>query len=79
MVDALPTINYRSPKEWFPYCEDSLLDLVVSLLQVNPNRRPTVDDVLRHPYVRSFIGKGSEMKAQRIFRVKHDDQKLTTK
>ena len=56
-----------------------MVDLVVSLLQFNPNKRLTADELLRHPYLRQFVGKGSEILAGKVFRITNDDQKLTTK
>jgi mitogen-activated protein kinase 15 len=56
-----------------------VIDLIVNLLQFNPNHRLTADQVLRHPYVKQFAGKGSEILANKVFRIKNDDQKLTTK
>lgn len=52
---------------------------MTNLLQFNPNHRLTAEQVLKHPYVQQFVGKGSEVLANKIFRVKNGDQKLTTK
>jgi serine/threonine protein kinase len=49
-----------------------MVDLVVNLLQFNPNRRFTVEQVLKHPYIRHFAGRGNETNAGKIFRVKND-------
>jgi len=56
-----------------------MIDLVVSLLQFNPNKRLTADELLRHPYLKQFAGKGSEILAGKVFRISNDNQKLTTK
>lgn len=46
-----------------------MIDLVVSLLQFNPNKRLTAEEVLKHPYVKQFSGKGLEIISDRIFRI----------
>lgn len=80
MIDTVTNIKYRPPKDWFPpHCTDEMVDLVVSLLQFNPNKRLTADELLRHPYLKQFQGKGSEILANKLFRISNDDQKLTTK
>lgn len=48
-------------------------------MQFNPNKRLTVEEVLKHPYLRVFTGKGCDITAARVFHVKYDEEKLTTK
>lgn len=79
MIDTITNIKYKTPKEWFPYCSDEMLDLVVGLLQFNPSKRLTTEQLLKHPYVRQFAGKGCEVNAGKIFKIISDGEKLTTK
>lgn len=79
MIDTVSNIKYRTPKEWFPGCSEEMIDLVVCLLQFNPSKRLTADELLKHPYLKQFVGKGSEILAGKVFRIYSDDQKLTTK
>ncbi|CAL8075908.1 unnamed protein product [Calicophoron daubneyi] len=46
----------------FPHNVDKEgFDLVSKLLQLNPNKRPTVDEAIRHPYVQRFRDPASEI------------------
>jgi serine/threonine protein kinase len=72
MIEQTQITKYKTAKETFPYCPDNMVDLVTGLLQFNPNKRLTAEQVLRHPYVKAFAGKGSDSKANNIFKVKQD-------
>lgn len=79
MIDTITNIKYKSPREWFPYCSEEMLDLVCNLLHFNPNKRMTAEQLLKHPYVKQFFGKGSNINSGKIFKINSDEEKLTTK
>jgi len=51
MLESLPPTKPRRLRDIFPTASDDALDLIRNLLQFNPNRRLTAEQVLRHPYV----------------------------
>ena len=45
----------RKPlKELLPGAPEDAIDLVMKLLHFNPDRRPTADQILKHPYVKRY-------------------------
>lgn len=61
MIDSVSSIKYKSPEDWFPIETDKeLVDLIIKLLQFNPTKRLTCDEILSHPYVSHFRGKDAE-------------------
>ena len=45
-------------EDWLNGCSDEVQDLVSNLLQINPNKRLNIDEVLSHP----FLGEYAEYK-----------------
>ena len=48
------SIKRRSLREIYPQASVSALDLLERMLVFNPKRRLSIDEALRHPYVRSI-------------------------
>lgn len=57
----------------FPKAPADALDLMEKLIVFNPNRRLTVEEALRHPYVRLFHDEVSELKCERKIRLPVDE------
>lgn len=57
------------------------MDLIIKLLQFNPSKRLTCDELLNHSYIKHFSGKDSESEivVDEPFHVDKDQEKLTTK
>ncbi len=51
MLESLPSIKHRRLRDIFPTASDEALDLMRKLLLFNPNKRPSAEEVLKHPYV----------------------------
>jgi serine/threonine protein kinase len=54
MIENMRGIKQRSIREWLPNADELALDLISKMLQFNPKKRITIDEVLRHPYLRDF-------------------------
>ena len=54
MLESLPPTKAKRLKDMFPTASDEALDLLKNLLVFNPNKRLTVEQALKHPYVSQF-------------------------
>jgi serine/threonine protein kinase len=52
MLDILSKIKPKSRKEWFSEISSDALDLITRMLSFNPDKRPTMLEVLKHPFLR---------------------------
>ena len=51
MLDLLSKIKPVNKKDWLPHCPPDGLDLLNKTLEFNPEKRYTMLDVLKHPYL----------------------------
>ena len=51
MLDLLSKIKPINKKDWLPHCPADGLDLLNKTLEFNPEKRFTMLDVLKHPYL----------------------------
>lgn len=51
MLESLPATKAKPLEEIFPTASDEALDLMKNLLQFNPEKRLTAEEVLAHPYL----------------------------
>lgn len=48
-------VKQRPLNDWFKSSvPQDAIDLVVSMLSINPKRRPTSSQILKHPYLANF-------------------------
>lgn len=68
----------RSLSDIFPRASEDLLDFLRKCFQFNPNKRPSVNELLTHPYLSQFHDLSSEPECQKTIRIPLDDNiKLT--
>jgi mitogen-activated protein kinase 1/3 len=66
-VSLLP-VRKRTPwKKLYPNASDSSLNMLDSLLTFNPNRRVSVEEALKHPYLAQYYNPSDEPIAPRPF------------
>jgi len=73
MLESLPPAKPRRLRDIFPTASDDALDLLRNLLQFNPNRRLTAEQVLRHAYVAQFHNPEDEPVCTRRIKIPIDD------
>jgi len=55
MMGSLNQFKVKSLKDWFKADTPSdAIDLISKMLDFNPTKRPTADQILRHPYLAQF-------------------------
>lgn len=55
MIKSVNIPRTRPAKEWFKSDTPvEAIDLVVKMLQFNPDKRIKIDEILRHPYIHQF-------------------------
>jgi mitogen-activated protein kinase 15 len=81
MMGSLNQFKVKSLKEWFKSDVPSdAIDLVTRMLQFNPSKRPTVDKILRHPYLAQFHNPREEYDSPKIiYPPVSDNKKLNMK
>ena len=78
MLDILTKIKPVNKKEWFTNCPPEAFDLITKTLNFNPDKRPTMLQVIKHPYMKEFFNKHEIVQAEGKIRIQIDDnQKLT--
>lgn len=57
MLDLLSKIKPFNRKQWISNCSAEGYDLLVRTLSFNPEKRPTMLEIAKHPYLREFYSK----------------------
>lgn len=73
MLDSLPPTKQKRLRDIFPTASDDALDLMKSLLQFNPNKRPSAEQCLKHPYVAQFHNPDDEPICTKKINIPIDD------
>lgn len=79
MIENLRGIKQKSIREWLPNADELALDLISKMLQFNPKKRITIEEVLKHPYLRDFHNPANEIISRPIRPVVDDNKKLSLK
>ena len=67
-------------KEAVPQASELCLDLISKMLEFSPERRPSIQEIMKHPYLKEFYRKEDMLVAERQVRVPIDDnQRLSLK
>ena len=54
----------RDFKEVFPNCSDNAIDLLRKMLEIDPSKRITAAEALRHPYIETYMDENDEPDGQ---------------
>ena len=73
MLESLPPSRSRSFHSLFPSASDDAMDLLRKLLAFNPNKRPTIEQALEHPYVAQFHNPDDEPSCPYTIKISIDD------
>jgi mitogen-activated protein kinase 15 len=80
MLESIPIIKAKSMKSLFKGASSNELDLLIKLLQFNPQKRITVSEALEHPYVLEFHEPDKELVCEKKITIPVDDNvKYTVK
>lgn len=80
MLDILTKIKPVNRKDWFPNCPQDAMDIISKCLSFNPEKRPTMLEIIKHPYLKEFYNKQEVIDAPGKIRVEVDDNtKLSLK
>lgn len=79
IIDSLRITKKKSLNDMFPLLSVEGLDLLKKLLQFNPNKRPTIEQALKHPYVSQFHDEEEEITCKKIIEIPLDDHKYSIK
>jgi serine/threonine protein kinase len=63
MLDILTKIKPKNRKEWFTSISPDALDLISKTLHFNPDKRPTMQEILMHPFMKEFFTKKEVVEA----------------
>ena len=67
-------------KEVVPQATELCLDLISKMLEFNPDKRPSIQEIMKHPYLKEFYRKEDMLVAEKQVRVPIDDnQRLSLK
>lgn len=73
MLESLPPVRARSLRELFPTASPEAEDLLIRLLQFNPNKRINAEEALRHPYVAQFHNPADEPYCDHVITIPIND------
>jgi mitogen-activated protein kinase 15 len=73
MLESLPKPTVKTLRSLLPSASDDAIDVMTRCLTFNPTRRPTVDELLAHPFVAQFHKVEDEPCAPAVFKIDTDD------
>ena len=73
MVDILTKIKPVNRKDWFTNCPSDGLDIIAKCLSFNPEKRPSMHEILKHPFLKEFYSKQEVIEAPSKIRIEVDD------
>lgn len=79
IIDSLKISRHKNLNDMFPLLSVEGLNLMKKLLSFNPNKRPTVEQALKHPYMAQFHDEEEEIICKKIIEIPLDDHKYSIK
>jgi mitogen-activated protein kinase 15 len=73
MLDSVRPKRYRPVEQLFPNAPSDALDLLAKLLCFSPDRRPSCEEILRHPYLAAFHDPAQEPVLKHPIHISMDD------
>lgn len=76
MIDSIAHLKVRPLREWFKSdVPQEALDLLIRMLQFNPDKRISVNEALRHPYLLQFHNPKEEVISKKVIQPPVSDNK----
>jgi mitogen-activated protein kinase 15 len=76
MISSISQFKVKSVKDWFrPEVPVDAINLLSKMLSFDPSKRPTADEILRHPYLEQFHNTKDEIESPKIVEPPISDNK----
>lgn len=72
-LNQISFVKKRSFSSFFPNMDEQALDLLKRMLIFNPNNRITVEEALRHPYLKDFHNEAEEIEYNGVIEISIDE------
>ena len=72
-INQIGYIKKRSFSSFFPQMDEHALDLIRKMLIFNPNNRISVEEALRHPYLKDFHVPQEEIEYKGVIEISIDE------
>ena len=79
ILESLPQTKVKNIHDMFPTLSKNGINFLKNCLQFNPNKRFSVEQALKHPYVAQFSNEEDEPKCSKIIEIPLDDHKHSIK
>jgi serine/threonine protein kinase len=62
----------RSIAELFFRADKQLIDLLEKIFQINPKKRIKIEEIVKHPFVNRFKGRGEDKKTNEPIKIMYE-------
>lgn len=77
IVESMTVSRKKSIAEIFHRADEQMVDLLQRIFQVNPKKRITIDEIVKHPFVNRFKGRAEERKGNEPIKILHEAEALS--
>lgn len=77
IVESMTVSKKRSIAEIFHRADQQMVDLLERIFQVNPKKRITIDEIVKHPFVNRFKGRAEERRSNEPIKILHETESLS--